>query len=165
MEKEKDARFPQLRKRYEELRKKYGLPDFDEMNKDFYIEKIDEAKSDFLIREIKGKVGDKLANYMKFLENLINPVQAPMFIFSILKAVGNEDKKKISDVYRKLVKSEMTFIALDLEFDEAREARFIKNSFQLWQSVKLDLKEVFDVIEKNLPSSGKGVEDNKGYFG
>src|SRR3989338_7156200 len=83
-----------LKREYERLEKKHKLPSFRELNEDFHIEKIAESETDILIREVRKFVGDRLANYMRFVENLLNPVNAPMFIFSFIKLMEPEDKKR-----------------------------------------------------------------------
>lgn len=152
-----------LKKDYEELEKKYGLPSFKELNEDFHIEKAAETDTEILIREIRRFIGDKLVNYMRFIENLLNPVNVPMFIFSIVKLLDVEDKRKLSDVYKKLMKMEVEFIELDLDFDEENEARFIKNSYELWQEVKKDILKIMKKINKKWDD--KSEAGNKGYFG
>src|SRR3989338_10563218 len=96
-----------LKEDYGKIQKKHKLPSFKELNEDFHIDKIAEAETEILIREVRKFVGDKLANYMRFVENLINPVNAPMFVFSMIKLLDNDDKKKLSDIYKELVKIEI----------------------------------------------------------
>jgi len=153
----------ELKARYYELQKKHGLHSFDEMNKDFYIEKIYEIETDILIREVRRMVGDRLANYMRFLESLLNPVNVPMFVFSIIKTISQEEKNKLSEVYKKLIRNEIMFLELDLEVNEAKEAQFIKDSFELWQETKKELGGIFEKAKKNF--GGKAEENSKGYFG
>lgn len=152
-----------LKKEYSILQKKYNLPAFSAMNEDFYIEKIAENETEMLTREIRRMVGDRLANYMRFIENLINPVNVPMFVFSVVKMINQEDKKKLSETYRELIKNEIIFLARDLEFDEKKEADFIKESFELWQNIKKDLSPVLARLETNWGS--KAEENSRGYFG
>jgi len=159
----KENRLEQLKKDYRVLQKKYGLPEFDRINQDFYIEKIVENETQFLIREIRRMVGDRLANYMRFVEHLLNPINVPFFIFSIIKLIGKEEKNKLSEIYQKLVKNEVKFLEVDLEFNEAREAKFVKESFELWQEIKKDLLEIISKIDKGWEN--KREENSRGYFG
>lgn len=153
----------ELKKEYLVLQKKYGLPGFEELNRDFSVEKIAESETEILIREVRKSVGDKLMGYMRFIENLINPTNAPMFIFSIIKLIEPEEKKKLGDIYKELMKKEMKFIELDLDFNEIKEAEFIKDSFKFWQATK---KEMLSLVEKiNDKWDDKSEANNKGYFG
>jgi hypothetical protein len=123
---EKGMGLEELKKRYSELQAKYSLPSFEEMNKDFYIEKVAETQTELLVREIRRMVGDRLANYMRFVENLLNPVNVPMFVYSIVKLIGTEEKNQLSEIYKELIRNEIKFIERDLEFDEEKEALFVR---------------------------------------
>lgn len=152
-----------LKEDYEKLRKRHNLPSFKELNEDFQIEKAAETETEILIREVRRFVGDKLMNYMRFIESLLNPVNVPMFIFSIIKLIDAEEKKRLSEIYKKLMKKEVKFIELDLEFNEEKEAQFIKDSYELWQEMKKDMLKVMDKINKRWDD--KFEANSKGYFG
>ena len=152
-----------LKGEYEKLEKKHKLPGFKELNEDFHIEKIAESETDILIREVRKFVGDRLANYMRFVENLLNPVNAPMFIFSFIKLMEPEDKKRLSEIYKELMKKEINFIEIDLEFNEENEAQLIKDSYKFWQTVKKDMLKILEKIKKKWDD--KSETNNKGYFG
>ena len=151
-----------LKNEYLELHKKYRLPSFQEMNEDFYIEKIAENETEILIREVRRTVGDRLTNYMRFVENLLNPVNVPMFVFSIIKLIGQEEKNKLSEIYKKLIKNEIRFVERDLEFDELKEAEFVRDSYGLWQEIKKELANILEKVDKNWGT--KTEESSKGYF-
>lgn len=153
----------QLKKEYEKLQKKEKLPNFNEMNEEFSIEKIAETETDMLIREIRRMIGDKCANYMRFIESLLNPVNAPIFVFQILKIISQEDKKNLSEVYKKLMQNEIKLIERDLDYNEQKEAEFVKESFSMWQGIKKDIIPIFEKIEKDKVI--KPEDNNKGYFG
>jgi hypothetical protein len=108
-------------------------------------------------------VGDRLMSYMRFIENLLNPVNAPMFVFPIIKLMGPEEKDKLSDIYKKLIQNEIKFVERDLEFDEAQEARFIKESYKLWQGMKKPLVTIFEKVEKSWET--KKEQNSKEYLG
>jgi len=152
-----------LKENYEELQKKYCLPDFNEMNKEFQIEKVADCETDFLIREIRKFVAEKFSNYLRFIETILHPVNAPMFIFSIIKSIGADEKKELKKKKKKLAKYEVKIIKLDMEFDEKKEAKFINDSYKTWQKIKEDFLKVINVIEKNWDN--KLEVNGQGYFG
>lgn len=153
----------EMKKSYLKIQKKYSLPDFDELNREFNIEKTAETETDYLIREIRKSIADKLMNYMRFIESLLNPVNAPMFVFSAVKTLSSNDKQKLTDVYKKLAKNEIMLIETDVEFSEMKEAEFIKKSFRLWKKVQKEILKVLNVIKKNWDN--KFEPESKGYFG
>ena len=158
-----ESKLEKLKKDYEVIRKKHDLPSFEKLNEDFQIEKAAEVETDILIREVRRFIADKLAGYMRFIETLLNPVNAPMFVFSIIKTLGMEEKKKASEIYKKLTKNEIKLIRLDTEFSEEKEDEFIKSSYELWQEIKIVFLSILDKIDENLDT--KIEEKNKGYFG
>ena len=152
-----------LKEDYKEIQKKYDLPEFERLNEDFQIEKLAEIETDFLVREIRKFMADKFMNYLRFIESILNPVNVQMFVFSIIKSIGEDEKKKLTEVYKKLAKCEIDLIKLDIEFSKEDEVKFIKESFELWQQMKKDISKVIEVIKKNWDNK---IESNgKGYFG
>ena len=160
---EEESKLDKLKQDYSILEKEYNLPSFDELNEDFNIEKIAESETEILVREVRKFMGDKMLNYMRFIENLLNPVNVPMFIFSIIKLLDAEEKKGLSEIYKEFMKKEIQFIELDLEFNEKKEAEFIKNAYEFWQGIKKDILKIIDKINKKWDN--KFELNNKGYFG
>ena len=158
-----ESKLEKLKKDYRILEGKHNLPSFEKLNEDFHIEKIAEFETEILIREVRKFMGDKMLNYMRFIENLLNPVNVPMFIFSIIKLLDAEEKKEFSEIYKELMKKEIRFIELDLEFDEKKEAEFIKNAYEFWQGIKKDILKIMDKINKKWDN--KFDVNSKGYFG
>ncbi len=159
---EKENSIIKLKKKYSELEKKYSLPKFEEMNREFAIEKSD-PDSEILFREIIHLIADKFQNYMRFIENLINPANSSMFAFSLMKVIDNGKRTKLSEIYKKISEMEIKLIKLDLKPDESSEADFIKESHKLWNEIKKDLYEIIESAEENWNT--KQEENKKGYFG
>ena len=106
----------ELKEKYQIIQKKYSLPEFDKLNEDFHIEKVAEHESDYLIREVRRFVAEKILNYLRFVETILHPVNASMFVFSFIKTLSSEEKNILSDVYKKLAKREVQLIGLDLVY-------------------------------------------------
>ncbi len=154
----------EVKNSYEKIREKYSLPSFNEINSDFQIEKIVDLDVEFLIRRVREYVGDKISIYFKFIENLIQPSNAQMFVFMIIKKLEKKDVLKLRSIYEKLAVMELELIELDLVFDAEKEAEFIRNAFLGWQEIKVDLYRIIGSVKK------KGLEDfsssgEKKYFG
>ena len=147
---------------YNELKEKYGLPEFKKIAEDFDIEKIAEKESSFLIREVRRAINEKLSAYLHLFETLINPSAPPMFIFSALRGINGEDKEKIKEIYKKISKLQIDVMKLDTIYSEESEVAFVKKSFEEWQELK---KTIYNIIEKFDENIGK--EDNskkRSYF-
>lgn len=148
---------------YARLQEKHGLPGFEQMNEDFSIEKLAEVKTEYLVREVRKFVADKIGNYMRFVEALVQPSNVPMFVFSIVKSMGDEGQKKLKEIYKKIAKLEIDLIELDLVCAEEKEAQFIKEAYKIWQQIKAESLDVVELIRKNWDNNIK--KDSKGYFG
>lgn len=158
-----ESKLKELKKEYLKIEKKYKLPSFNKLNEDFHIEKAADTETDFLIREIRKMVSDKPYNYLRFVETLINPVNAPMSLMSVIKILGEVEKNKLTEIYKKLVKNEVMLIETDINFSEEKEAEFIKETYKVWQEIKKDFAEVFKAINKNWDNKSEG--NSKKYFG
>lgn len=160
---DKERDLGELKRNYKLFQAKYSLPSFEDLNKDFGIEKAAEFETDFLIREIRKLVADKSSNYLRFIDTVLNPANAPMFVFSFIKMIGADEKNKLTEIYKKLIKEEIKLIELDLEFFEEKEAKFIREFYKFWQETKKELLKIIEKAEKS--SDSKSEENNRGYFG
>lgn len=152
-----------LKKDYLEIQSKFNIPSFDEMNQDFNIERASDIEVDLLIREIRKYLSDKLQNYMRFVETILHPSNASIFIFSIIKTIKEEEKNKLTEIYKKLARYEVDLIELDVQYSEEKEVKFISDFFKVWQEVKKDMLDIVGVIKDNWD---KEVEKgSKAYFG
>lgn len=161
--KEKQRGLGALKADYEALRKKYKLPDFRVMNENFEIEVLAEGESEVLLRRIRKVISDRIASLLRILEVLLNPTNAPVFLFNIIKSFDEEDKKVIEKLYKKLNEAEIDIFSLDIEYDEKKEAEFLTNFMGIWREVQKDLK----VLEKALKKSSfkETKKQEKSYFG
>ena len=153
--KSEESKLAKLKKDYKKLQEKYKLPSFEELNEDFGIEKATE-ETDILIREVRKQISEKTFSYLRFVETLINPVNAPMSIFTITKSLGIEEKNKLTEIYKKLVKSEVQMVSVDIDFSEKKEAEFIKEAYKIWKEIKKDFLEVMQGVEKNWENKSDG---------
>jgi hypothetical protein len=160
---DKEKSLEDLKSEYKKIQERFNLPSFVELNRDFQIEKIAGCETDFLIREVKRFIAEKFSNYLRFIEAILNPVNTPMFIFSLIKSLSLEDKKRLSEIYKKMAKNEIRAIDTDINFSEEKDADFIKESFNLWQEIKKEMKDVIEIVKKNWDNDFGA--NNKGYFG
>lgn len=160
---EKESNLQELKENYKEIQEKYNLPAFERLNEDFHIEKIAENETELLIREVRKFMADRLFNYLRFIESFLNPVNVPMFVFSVIKIITPKEKEKLTEIYKKLAKIEVDLIELDIQFSEQKEAQFIKESYKIWQDIKEDMLKIVEMIKNNWDN--KNETNNKGYFG
>jgi len=160
---EKEYGLDALKQEYKKIQEKHSLPSFEELNEDFGIEKASEIEVELLIREIRRFIADKLSNYMRFIEAILNPANVQIFVYSLIKSLETQEKERLTEIYKKLSKIELKLIELDIKYSEEKEALFIRESFVMWQEMK---KELLDIIEKvNNNWDNKSESKNKDYFG
>lgn len=157
------AGLDKLKKDYGILQMKYKLPDFKHLNEEFEIERIAEKETDMLLREVRKAVTEKVVAFLRFLELMINPSNAPFFLLSILKNLNSNDKKIIEDIYKHMCEFEIKAISLDLKYSEKAEAEFIKESAKKWQAMQDELEELGGMIEHAWNASSTKKE--RSYFG
>ncbi len=160
----KEYDLDEVKAQYKKLQEKYGIPSFELLNQEFSIEKIADSRTEILTREIRRFIADKIYNYIRFIETLLNPVNAPMFIFSVIKSMNQEDKKKLTEVYGKLSDIDLELIKLDIESSEKRDAEFIKQVYNSWQEIKSELIPILGKLKSNKDNSNEEKSNSK-YFG
>lgn len=158
-----EGRLAKLKEDYEKLAKKYKLPGYKTLNEEFDIEKVQELETDTLLREIRKVMMDKVISYLRFAELLINPSNAPMFFFAILKGIDPSDKKLLEETYTKLGRLEIEVITVDNEYSEAGEAKFIIHVLCEWREIKENMKTVSQALQKGWDR--KCEKKDKSYLG
>ncbi|MCH7851027.1 MAG: hypothetical protein IH845_05280 [Nanoarchaeota archaeon] len=150
-------------KEYKDLEDKYDLPKFESLAEDFDVEKIFEKESSFILREIRKAMSEKLYSYSSLLENLINPNSIPIFILSAIRNLTTDDKAKIKEIYKKLSSKQIEIMKLDTIYREECEAKFIRETFKLWEKLKPEIYEIIIKLEEKAGEESNSRE--RGYFG
>ena len=151
-----------LKKEYELLKIKYGLPEFELMTQDFDVEKLYDKETLFLAREIRRVINEKITAYTHLFETLINPAGPPMFVFQILKNVSTQDKETMQSIYKTLSKIQLKMMKLDTTYSEKNEIDFINDIFEIWQEVKPKIYSLFESFEKNFENGN--ISKKQSYF-
>jgi len=151
----------ELKLKYVEFKERYGLPEFFELNKVFEIEEVD-VETDFLLRSMRKVITEKIANYMRFFEVVLNPSNAPMFFFNFIKKLNNQDKEILGNVYEKLGYIEIELIKMDLDYKEETEAEFIRKIYILFDEIK---PKILGILDKMSSNGNQKKEDKGSYFG
>lgn len=135
----------ELKEHYEKVRSEYELPKFSELSQIFDIEEID-SDTDFLLRKIRKVASEKIENYLRFVETILNPNAAPLFFFKLIKKLDNVDREGLTKIYETLGGLVIEIISLDLSYSEKEEAEFIKKSFRIFdEEIK---KEFLEFVRK-----------------
>lgn len=146
---------------YEELKEKYELPSFNEINKDFEIYSI--SKDEDIIREILKKMSGAIDYYIGFLEDIIQP-DSRFYTLKEANVLDVNQRKKVHEIYAKLMFLNRTFNELYLSYSEERGVELIKKIFTEWQPLKMELLEIIRPL-KDSWSKHTEIKPDKGYFG
>ena len=65
----------------------------------------------------------------------MNPQNAPMFIFNIIKSFTSFENELIKKAYNQLAGFEVDFFELEIIYDERKEAEFIKKVAKEWPEI------------------------------
>jgi hypothetical protein len=154
-----------LKEDYEAFRKKYALPDFKELEEEFDIEKAVEKgrESKLILRDIRRIINDKISAYLHLFETFMNPSSGPIFVFSMIKNISEDDKKGIKEIYQKLAKIEITVLKLDTIYEEKAEADFIKATSKQWNEIKKEIMKLLEKFDKDFDTTISST--SRGYFG
>ncbi|MEM4625342.1 MAG: hypothetical protein QXJ28_01050 [Candidatus Pacearchaeota archaeon] len=158
----KDIREEDLKDLYIKLQKKYQLPSYEELNEYFEISKS-EFDRDTLIRDIRKSITSKIFSAITFVELLLNPSNASMFYMFLVKGIGPSEKEILNKVFNKLGEIQIESFYLELDYNEEKEAEFVKNTFVEWKSIIFDLTKVIDVLKLNWKKDG--MKKSRSYFG
>lgn len=154
-----------LKESYKIIQENFSLPTFEELNEDFQIEKIQENETEFLVREVRKYIAEKFSGYLRLIETLIQPSNAQMFVFYMVKSISNEDFSILQDIYKKLAKKEIEIIELDVLYNLDKEVEFIKSSYSLWQETKIKLLKIIEKMKINFEENFKESKKDRNYFG
>lgn len=135
--------------KYKELKEKYSLPKLKRLCEDFDVKKGIDKDSDSLLREMRRVINEKIAAYLNLFETLINPTSPPVFVFSILRGMTDEDKKEMKAIYKTLSRTQLVIMRLDTIYEESSEAKFISDTFNIWQELKPTIIEIIKGFETN----------------
>lgn len=159
----REGKLDEFKKNYALLQKQYKLPSFSELNQVFELDRVVERETEFVLREVRHAMAEKISNYLRFAETLLNPIGVPFFVFAIVKALSAEDKELLQGIYGNLARLDLEMMALDIKCTEKEEAEFVKSIFEQWKALNEDLSIVLRRARDNWDKGTK--KGTKSYFG
>jgi len=151
-----------LKSQYDGLTRKYKLPAFKEVNEIFEIDRI-ERDTDCILREVRKAMMDKIVSYIRLVEMMLNPAQAPPMFMMFVKSIGDGDRKVIEEVYKNFIELELRSLKLEIDYAEEDEAKAIKHIIDVWHETEPSLRSLIGIMERNW--RGTSEKKDKGYFG
>lgn len=151
----------ETKKMYDELKKKYKLPEFEALKNEFGIGKIEEDTP--ILIEIMKKIDDKLDLFLKILNRMLQPDTTISDLYEC-KVFTDDDKKEMFELFKKLMVIHNTMLLVEVDPNEKKEAEFISDVFSKWPALK---KGIMNVVEKMKGSWSKdiNISEDLGYLG
>ncbi|MBU0758424.1 MAG: hypothetical protein KKF44_10225 [Nanoarchaeota archaeon] len=133
-------------KYYNGLAERFSLPDFVSLNMDFDIEEYE--KSDILLYRIRIRMIDKIDEWLKMLEGILQP-DSELFQLIEYKIFSDKKRQEIYALYRKLMKYIRFSNEISLDNSEENNAKFIRDFFDEWTSLKPRLSQIIRDMKKS----------------
>lgn len=150
-----------VKKKYEALRKRHGLPPFGELDTEFEISTI-ESQS-FLLREIRRRMVDKLRDISSMAGQALQPDTNLADLYES-RVLDEEEKKELFEIYKKLMAADRLSAEAAIAADEKADAEYIKSTAEEWKGLKPRLARL---VKKLREAWGKDTEQGEaaGYMG
>ncbi len=152
-----------LEKEYNEFKKKHKLPDFEKLNNEFELSSYKDIDPRFLLRNIRRKLIDRVASILRFLENIIHPINSSVIVMNEIKYFDDAKLNKVNIIIKKLMLLERQSLNIDLDLNEAEDAAFIDVFFKEWFDIKKELKDIAIILRDSWKEEEK--TDTENYFG
>ncbi len=127
---------------YIELLKNHKLPSFEDLDNEFDIVSIEDKK---VLRAIRRKMSEKLEQYAKLVEDLIQPDGTFSSLYEI-KDFTEKDKNEMLSLFKKMMVVYKESIKLNLNYSEKEDADFILKLFDFWKEIKPQLATILDKL-------------------
>jgi len=149
-------------KQYNELRKRFKLPEFKEIDNEFEITDFEETN--FLLRAIIRRIVEKLDFYCSMLEEILQPDTSNLYAMHETRFFDEDEKKRMYDLYCKLMIVNRHSIELLLGRNEKDEANFINAFFDEWKDVRKELLEFVNKMKLSWETDME-IKEDVGYLG
>lgn len=152
----------EIEKQYNELRKKFKLPEFKGIDNEFEISDLEETN--FLLRAIIRRIAERLDFYSTMIEEILQPDTSNLYAMHETRFLDEDEKKQMYDLYSKLMNFNRQSIEASLEHNEKNDVDFINNLFNEWKELK---KELLSYVKKMRASwkTETDIKEDLGYLG
>ena len=123
----------ELKESFTKLQINYSLPNFDELDHEFEIKDI--TNENIILREIKDRILDKLDEYMKILESIVQPESTLLHMYES-RVFTDDEKTDVYKLYKRFNYLLRFSIQTEIEDGEEKVAEFINVSYKEWLDIK-----------------------------
>jgi len=121
-------------KEFDSLKHKYSnLPSYEIINQEF---EISELEGDFISRQIIKKIQEKLDTPLKIVEQILQPDISSFSEMFEMTCFTEEDKKNISNVYKKLMIIYRNLMEAEVKQDEEHDVKVITETAEEFPQIR-----------------------------
>jgi len=144
-----------IQEKYNKLKIKYKLPDFNELDHEFEISTIEHEE--FLLREIRREMTERLSFFSDIIGGILNTEASA----SILEfgALSEADSKKALELYKNLMYWDRDSAETALMADDKKDAEFISRFNDEWKTMKKDIAYVIGKMKETWKQKSSKEED------
>lgn len=150
-----------VQEQYNQVRKKYNLPEFLELDREFELSSIESEC--FLLSEIRKRMTDKINAFLGTLEDIVSPEPTPSALHEAT-AFLEEEKKFVLKIFRQLMALSRQSALCYLDANDESDAKFICTIANEWPGLKKDLNTIFEKLRESWLHDLER-HDDIGYFG
>ncbi|MBI2673610.1 hypothetical protein HYX19_05080 [Candidatus Woesearchaeota archaeon] len=152
-----------LEKEYNNLKKKYKLPDFEKLNNEFELSSYKDIDPKFLLRNIRKRIIEKVASIVRFLEEILHPSGQSIVIMNEIKFFDENKLNGINSLLKRFMLIARQSLVLDTGLNESENADFITAVLKEWPDLKKELRVIAIVLRDSWKEEEK--TDTESYFG
>lgn len=152
-----------LEKEYNNLKKKYKLPDFEKLNNEFELSSYKDIDPKFLLRNIRKRIIEKVASIVRFLEEILHPSGQSIVIMNEIKFFDENKLNGINSLLKRFMLIARQSLVLDTGLNESENADFITAVLKEWPDLKKELRIIAIVLRDSWKEEEK--TDTESYFG
>ena len=150
---EKEQLLKNLREEFKEIKKRLGFKSsFKDLNDIFSIEEMVLQEGyvfPSLNRKLSRRIVDIYKSWLNYACSLMNPSPDNILILMESKMLGQEDKKKISNIIKKISSLISSNNLIALTKDEKLETKFIDDAVQFWNNYfKIEMIKILEKIKE-----------------
>ena len=150
-------------KQYNELGKRFKLPQFREI--DFELEISDFEETNFLLRAVMRRICEKLDFYCAMLEELLQPDTSKLYAMHETRVFDENEKKQMYELYAKLMSFNRQSIQVSLERNEKEDVDFINNAFNDWKDIRQEILKFVRKMKDSWNMEEADIKEDLRYLG
>ncbi len=151
-----------IKDKYNILKKKYSLPEYEQLNQDFDLEDIN-AETELILSKIRLKIYEKMDFYAKLFESMLQPESSLVDLYEA-HYIEDDVKNSAYSLFKRIIHVLRSSNLVSVNNKEEDNAKFIKDAFQDWNSIKDDvkyhIKRLISLWEKETD-----IKEDLNYFG